>query len=334
MHIYTLTEKLIEKKDLSADEMQWTMQSFMQGQCSDVEIAGFLVALRCKGETVLEITTAVQVMREFSHKLEIKKEHLIDIVGTGGDGLQTFNISTACCFVVAAAGGTVAKHGNRSASSKSGAADVLETAGLNLNASFERIIKSIEQEGVGFMFAQRHHSAMKHVMPARKALNIRTVFNLLGPLTNPANASYQLLGVYERTLLELSAKVLKNLGSKKALVIHGEDGLDEITLAGKTFIAELDEGEIKSYEISPEQFGIKQQSLEAIKVNDAAESLAMIKGVFSGKPGPAFDIVCLNAGAALYAAKLVDSIGDGVVQSRELLCSGKVAEKFDAFLCL
>jgi anthranilate phosphoribosyltransferase len=299
----------------------------MTGECADAQIAGFLVALRMKGETVAEITGATQVMRELVTPVAVSGDNLVDIVGTGGDGSGTFNISTASAFVVAAAGGQVAKHGSRSVSSKSGAADLLEAAGVRLDLSPEQVTRCVETLGVGFMFAVNHHSSMKHAISARKALATRTMFNLLGPLTNPAGVPNQLLGVFSKSWVRPVAEVLRDLGSSHVLVVHSADGLDEISIAAETYVAELKDGEITEYTITPEQFGIERASLSGLKVADAAESLVIIKQLLSGVEGPAADIVALNAGAAIYAANVASSLAQGVAIAQDVLASGLAGER-------
>lgn len=332
MQYKTVLEKLMNKQDLTTVEVQWVMQQILTESFGDAEIAALLVALSSKGESVLELSTAASILRNLAERVIVKRPHVIDIVGTGGDCLQTFNISTACCFIVAAAGGTVAKIGNRAFSSRSGSADMLELAGVNLARTPEQIKTTIEKLGVGFLFAPKHHSAMANVAKIRKTLGVRTIFNLMGPLTNPANAQYHLIGVNDKKWLMPFAEVLKNLSSKKALIVHGNDGLDEISLAAPTQIAELSNQKITLYEISPEQFGIKTQSLQTIKADSPAASLAMVLQVFNNESGPTRDIVLLNAGAALYAADLAVSIAAGIETARELLASGKVLRLFNEFV--
>ncbi|RTZ63878.1 MAG: anthranilate phosphoribosyltransferase [Aquificaceae bacterium] len=332
MNIQTAIQKVIEKENLSADEMIDVMQLIMTGQATPAQIGGFLIGLRMKGETVDEITSAASVMRSLATPVAIDANNLVDIVGTGGDGSSTFNISTASCFVVAAAGGHVAKHGNRSISSKSGAADVLEAAGVNLSATPETIKNCVEELGVGFMFAQMHHSAMKHAIGPRKEMGVRTIFNLLGPLTNPAGAPNLLLGVYAREWVRPLADVLQKLGNHHVMVVHAEDGLDEISIAAPTFVAELKEGVVTEYTISPEDFGITTQSLDSIRVADATESLAMLQSVFENKEGTARDIVALNAGAAIYVAGLADSHQAGIDKALDVIASGQASEKLAALV--
>lgn len=327
MNIQTAISQVIEGQSLNTDDMVAVMRQIMTGECTDAQIAGFLVALRIKGETVEEITGAAKVMRELATGVSVSGDHLVDIVGTGGDGISTFNISTASTFVVAAAGGKVAKHGNRSVSSKSGAADLLEAAGVRLDLSAEQVARCVDTVGVGFMFALNHHSAMKHAIGPRKELATRTVFNLLGPITNPAGVPNQLLGVFSRQWVRPIAEVLKDLGSEHILVVHSADGLDEISIADETFVAELKNGEITEYTISPEQFGMPRSSLADLKVADARQSLALIQSLLSGTEGGASDIVALNAGAAIYAANIATSLEQGVKIAQDVLASGTAAEK-------
>jgi anthranilate phosphoribosyltransferase len=327
MNIQAAISEIIDGRSLGTEQMVTVMQQIMTGECSDAQIAGFLVALRMKGETVDEITGAAKVMRKLATGVAVSGAHLVDIVGTGGDGISTFNISTASTFVVAAAGGQVAKHGNRSVSSKSGAADLLEAAGVRLDLSAEEVARCVDAVGVGFMFALNHHSAMKHAIGPRKELAVRTIFNLLGPITNPAGVPNQLLGVYSRQWVRPIAEVLRDLGSDHVLVVHSVDGLDEISIADKTYVAELKDGSITEYTIEPEQFGLSRASLDGLKVDSAEQSLALIKDVLAGKEGPAADIVALNAGAAIYAANIASSLEQGVVMAQDVLASGTAAEK-------
>jgi len=327
MNIQKAIASVIEGQSLNTEDMIAVMRQIMTGECTDAQIAGFLVALRIKGETVEEITGAATVMRELATGVSVSGDHLVDIVGTGGDGISTFNISTASTFVVAAAGGKVAKHGNRSVSSKSGAADLLEAAGVRLDLSAEEVARCVDTVGVGFMFALNHHSAMKHAIGPRKELATRTVFNLLGPITNPAGVPNQLLGVFSKQWVRPIAEVLKDLGSEHILVVHSADGLDEISIADETFVAELKDGEITEYTISPEQFGMGRSALTDLKVADAQESLALIQSLLSGTEGGASDIVALNAGAAIYAANIASSLEEGVKIAQDVLASGTAAEK-------
>ena len=332
MNIKQAIAKLLENESLTKQEMTDVMNEVMTGIATDAQIGGFLIALRVKGESVDEITAAAQVMRNLATPVTIDANNLVDIVGTGGDGSSTFNISTASCFVVAAAGGHVAKHGNRSVSSKSGAADVLEAAGVNLNIEPDEVRSCVEELGVGFMFAPMHHSAMKHAIGPRKEMAVRTVFNILGPLTNPAGTPNQLLGVFSKDLVQPIAQVLKQLGSNHVLVVHADDGLDEISIAGPTHVAELKNGEITEYRISPEDFGFTRQSLSDITVKDAKESLEMVRGVLGNVAGPARDIVSLNAGAAIYAANLTDTLEAGIKKAVEVIESGLALNKLNALI--
>ena len=332
MNFQQSLQHLLDKQDLSAEQMQSLMRQIMSGQVSDAQMAGFLIALRSKGETVTEITAAATVMREFATTIAIQGEHLIDTCGTGGDGANTFNISTTCAFVVAAAGGQVAKHGNRSVSSCCGSADVLEAAGVNLDLSAAQVSQCVREIGIGFLFAPKHHGAMKHTITVRKELGVRTLFNLLGPLANPAGAPNQLIGVFAKQWLEPLAQVLKQLGSRHVLVVNADDGLDEISIASTTSIAELKEGEISTYTLSPEQFGFKRAPLSELAVTDAKSSLDIISAVLTNQPGAATDIVLLNAGAAIYAADLVPSLADGITKAREVIANGAARAKFDALI--
>jgi len=332
MDMQSAIAAVIERHDLSAADMQAVMRLIMTGQATAAQIGGFLVGLRMKGETVDEIAAAAGVMRELATQVDIAGPHLVDTCGTGGDGASTFNISTASALVAAAAGGRVAKHGNRSVSSSSGSADVLEAAGVRLDLGPQQVAACIEQLGVGFLFAPQHHSAMKHAIGPRKEMRVRTLFNLLGPLTNPAGAPNQVLGVFSMDWVEPLAQVLKQLGSEHVLVVHAEDGLDEISIAAPTRVAELNKGEISSYTISPEDFGLQRAELAAIAVDDAQQSLAMIRAVFDGQPGPAHDIVILNAGAAIYAAGLTSSLADGVSRAADVIQAGKARQVFESLV--
>ena len=329
MDMSSAIKSVMDSRDLTREEMQSVMNTIMTGEATPAQIGGFLIGLRMKGETIDEITAAAQVMRELATKVDVSGEHVVDIVGTGGDGSSTFNISTASCFVVAAAGGKVAKHGNRSVSSKSGSADLLEAAGVNLDISPEQVAKCVNEVGVGFMFAPKHHGAMKHAIGPRKEMAVRTIFNILGPLTNPAGAPNQLLGVFSKELVEPLAHVLANLGSNHVLVVHSEDGMDEISIGAPTFVAELKDGVVTSYTIQPEDFGLKRADLASLKVEDAAESLTVVKNVLANEPGPARDIVMLNAGASLYVAGLADSLAAGVEKAAEVLASGAAQTRLD-----
>jgi anthranilate phosphoribosyltransferase len=326
MHIQAAIKAVIARQDLSGDEMKSVMRQIMTGECTPSQIGGFLVGLRMKGETVDEMSAAARVMRELATRVEVSGDHLVDTAGTGGDASGSFNISTASALVAAAAGARVAKHGNRSMTSNSGSADVLEAAGVKLDISPEQIRDCVEQVGVGFMFAPAHHGAMKHAIGARKEMAVRTIFNVLGPLTNPAGAPNQVIGVFDGDLLETMANVLKQLGSNHVMVMHAEDGMDEISISSPTRVAELKHGEITTYTISPADFGMGTASLDELRVDSAEQSLAMIRGVFAGNPGPAHDIVCLNAGAAIYVAGCADSLASGVEAARTAISSGKAAE--------
>jgi anthranilate phosphoribosyltransferase len=332
MDIATAIANVVELRDLSAADMEAVMRSIMTGQATPAQIGGFLVGLRMKGETVDEIAAAAKVMRELATRVDVDGPHLVDTCGTGGDGASTFNISTASAIVTAAAGGRVAKHGNRSVSSSSGSADVLEAAGVKLDLTPAQVAACIDQVGVGFLFAPHHHSAMKHAIGPRKEMRVRTLFNLLGPLTNPAGAPNQVLGVFSPDWVEPLAQVLKQLGSEHVLVVHAEDGLDEISIAAPTRVAELNKGDISVYTVTPEDFGLQRADLSAIAVENAAQSLAMIEAVFAGRPGPARDIVRLNAGAAIYAAGLVSSLADGVTLAADVISSGKARQTYQSLI--
>lgn len=337
----TPTEALtrcIEHREIFHDEMLSLMRMIMTGEMSPVMIAALTTGLRVKKETVGEIAAAAQVMREFATKVEVAdRDTLVDIVGTGGDGSHTFNISTASMFVAAAAGAKVAKHGGRSVSSSSGSADVLEQLGVNINLAPARVAQSIEAVGMGFMFAPNHHSAMKHAAPVRKELGVRTIFNILGPLTNPAGAPNQLLGVFHPDLVGILVRVLSRLGARHVLVVHGramndEAGVDEISLSGPTLVGELKDGEISEYEITPEQFGLAAQPQSALRVANSAQSRALVLEALSGTPGPVLDVVLLNAGAALYAANAAASIAEGIERARAAVASGAARAKLDALV--
>lgn len=322
MDIKLAISHIVDRIDLGAADMRGVMQQIMSGNATPIQIGGFLAALRTKGETVEEIVAAAEVMRELAQRIEVPHEHLVDTCGTGGDSSSTFNVSTASAFVVAAAGGRVAKHGNRSMSSKSGSADVLEALGVNVDISPERVAYCIAEINVGFMFAPSYHSAARFAAAPRKELGTRTLFNLLGPLTNPAGAPHQLLGVFAARWVEPLAKVLRNLGSTHVLVVHAEDGLDEISIAAPTLIAELRGGQVRTFTFCPEDAGVERQPLDGIRVQGAEESAAVIRDVFSGRKGPAFDVVSLNAGAALYAADIAATLPEGVRLARDAMASG------------
>ena len=305
----------------------------MAGELTHAQIAGLLIALRIKGETVDEIAAAASVMRELSSKVHIANSpHLIDTCGTGGDGIQTFNVSTVSAFIAAAAGAKVAKHGGRSVSSTCGSADVLEALGVNVNLTPEQVAKCVDSVGIGFMFAPNHHSAMKHAAPVRRELGVRTLFNLLGPLTNPANAKRQVMGVFAKSLTAKLALVLQQLGSEHVLVVCGADGMDEISFTGDTYVAELKDGRVTEYILNPSQFGMPLHPLSSIKIQNADESKAMILDVLNGKSGPARDIVLLNAGAAIYVAGVVDSLQNGIHKAAEVIDSGSALATLDALI--
>ena len=320
--------RTIEHREIFHDEMLHVVRLIMGGELSPVMMAALITGLRVKKETIGEITAAAQVMREFSTKVHVEdKTHLVDIVGTGGDGSHTFNISTCCMFVAAAAGAKVSKHGGRSVSSKSGSADVMEALGINIHLSPERIAQNIAQVGIGFMFAPNHHPAMKNVAPVRKELGIKTIFNLLGPLTNPAGAPNILMGVFHPDLVGIQVRALQRLGTEHAVVVYGKDGMDEVSLGAATLVGELRNGEITEYEIHPEDFGMVMASNRALKVETADQSRAMLLAVLDNEPGAAKDIVILNAGAALYAANVADSIASGVKLARKAIESGAAKAK-------
>jgi anthranilate phosphoribosyltransferase len=327
MNMQQAIAAVIDKRDLSTDEMGAVMRLIMTGEATQAQIGGFLIGLRIKGETVDEITGAAQVMRDLVKRVDISGPNLVDTCGTGGDGASIFNVSTAGAFVVAAAQGQVAKHGNRSISSKSGSADVLEAAGINLDLTPEQVASCIKEIGLGFMFAPAHHSAMKHAIGPRKEMGVRTIFNVLGPLTNPALVKNQVLGVFSKDLVRPMAEVLQRLGSEHVLVVHSADGLDEISIADESYVAELKDGEIREYTVSPEEFGLEYSSLETLTAADAEASLDIIKQAFKTGKGPAADIIALNAGAALYASNIADTLKEGVLMAQDAIGSGLAREK-------
>lgn len=329
MNIQQAIAAVLQRQDLSIEDMREVMRQIMTGDATDAQIGGFLVGLRMKGETVSEITAAAQVMRELAAPVSVGGEHLVDIVGTGGDSAGIFNVSTASTFVAAAAGARVAKHGNRSVSSKSGSADLLETAGVCLDLSPAEVARCVEEVGVGFMFAVNHHSAMKHAIGPRRELAARTLFNLLGPLTNPARIPNMLLGVFDREWVRPVAEVMRELGAEHVLVVHSADGLDEISIAAETWVAELLNGEILEYTVVPEDFNIARGHLQDLKVVDADESFAMVKRALSKDGGAASDMVALNAGAALYAAGVATSLAEGVGMAQDAIGSGLAKAKLD-----
>jgi anthranilate phosphoribosyltransferase len=329
-------EHVLAGQDLSHADMLAAMQQVMSGELTPAQIAGLVIALRVKGESVDEITAAATVMRQLSTKVETSnKTNLIDTCGTGGDGIQTFNVSTASAFVAAAAGAKVAKHGGRSVSSTCGSADVLEALGVNVNLTPEQVAKCVDEIGIGFMFAPNHHSAMKHAAPVRRELGVRTIFNLLGPLTNPANAKRQVMGVFDKALTGKLAKVLQKLGSEHVLVVHGADGMDEISFTGDTYIAELKDGKLTEYTVNPTQFGLKIHALKSIRVDNAEQSKAMILDVLNGKAAAgtqsaAREIVLLNAGAAIYTSGLETNIHAGVEHAAKVIDNGQALAKLEA----
>ena len=327
--------RLIEHREIFHDEMLYLFRQIMGGEMSPVMIAALTTALRVKKESIGEITAAAQVMREFSTKVPLANtDKLIDIVGTGGDGAHTFNISTASMFVAAAAGARVAKHGGRSVSSSSGSADVLEALGVNINLQPEQIAQSIAQTGIGFMFAPNHHAAMKHAAPVRKELGVRTIFNILGPLTNPAGAPNILMGVFHPDLVGIQVRGLQRLGAQHALVVWGRDNMDEVSLGAPTMVGELINGEIREYDIHPEDFGLQMVSARNLKVANAQESKQKVLEVLNNINGPAKDIVCLNAGAALYGAGVSASIGEGLIAARNAIESGAAKTKLEQLVQL
>ena len=326
-------QRTIEHREIFHDEMLSLMRQIMSGEASPVMIAALTVGLRVKKETIGEVAAAAQVMREFATRVEVAdREGLVDIVGTGGDSAQTFNISTAAMFVAAAAGARVAKHGGRSVSSKSGSADVLEALGANIMLKPEQVGACISQTGIGFMFAPNHHSAMKHAAPVRKELGVRTIFNILGPLVNPAGAPNQLLGVFHPDLVGIQVRVLQRLGSKHVLVVYGKDGMDEVSLGAATMVGELKDGEVREYEIHPEDFGLRMVSNRGLKVADAVESKTMLLEALDNIEGTPREIVVLNAGVALYAANVAGSIADGIERARAAIASGAAKKKLAQFV--
>jgi anthranilate phosphoribosyltransferase len=326
-------QRTVEHRELFHDEMLHVMRQIMRGELTPAQIAGFIIGLRVKKETVGEIAAAAQVMREFATLVPLKDHrHVVDVVGTGGDGAHTFNISTAATFVAAAAGARVAKHGNRSVSSRSGSADVLEALGAKLDLAPLQIAQSVESVGVGFMFAPSHHPAMKHAAVVRKELGVRTIFNILGPLTNPAGAQNQLMGVFHTDLVGIQTRVLQRLGAKHVMVVYGRDGLDEISISGETLVGELVDGEVREYELHPSQFGLEVYDRRAIQVNSVDESKQMILAVLENQPGPALNIVVLNAGAALYVAGVAKSMAEGIEGARKAIAKGEARQKLDDFV--
>ncbi|WP_010486145.1 anthranilate phosphoribosyltransferase [Pseudomonas sp. S9] len=334
MDIKQALNRIVSQLDLSTEEMQDVMREIMTGQCTEAQIGAFLMGMRMKSETIDEIVGAVSVMRELaSHVVLPSLDHVVDVVGTGGDGANIFNVSTAASFVVAAAGGKVAKHGNRAVSGKSGSADLLEACGIYLNLTTEQVARCIDSVGVGFMFAQVHHKAMKYAAGPRRELGLRTLFNMLGPLTNPAGVKHQVVGVFSQALCRPLAEVLKRLGSKHVLVVHSRDGLDEFSLAAATHIAELKDGEVSEYQVLPEDLGLKSQSLVGLTVDSPEASLELIRDALGKRKTEAgekaADLIALNAGAALYAADLASTLKEGVQLAHDALCTGLAREKME-----
>ncbi len=333
MDIKEALNRIVGQLDLTTEEMQAVMRQIMTGQCTDAQVGAFLMGMRMKSETIDEIVGAVQVMRELAAPVHFDTDKLVDTCGTGGDGMNIFNVSTAASFVVAAAGGKVAKHGNRAVSGKSGSADLLEAAGVFLDLTPEQVARSVDTVGVGFMFAPAHHGAMKYAAGPRRELGLRTLFNILGPMANPAGVRHQVLGVFSKALCRPMAEVLARLGSKHVLVVHAQDGLDEISLAAPTHIAELKDGEIREYSVQPEDFGIKSQSLIGLNVEDAQGSLALIRDALGRRQSEsgqkAADMIVLNAGAALYAADLASSLKQGVEIAHDALSTGLARDKLE-----
>ncbi|WP_301361821.1 anthranilate phosphoribosyltransferase [Stutzerimonas nitrititolerans] len=333
MDIKQALNRVVGQLDLTTEEMKAVMRQIMTGQCTDAQIGAFLMGMRMKSETIDEIVGAVEVMRELAEPVHFNSERLVDTCGTGGDGMNIFNVSTAASFVVAAAGGKVAKHGNRAVSGKSGSADLLEAAGVYLDLTPEQVARSVDTVGVGFMFAPAHHGAMKFAAGPRRELGLRTLFNILGPMSNPAGVKHQVLGVFSKELCRPMAEVLARLGSTHVLVVHAQDGLDEVSLAAPTFVAELKNGEVSEYKIQPEDFGIKSQSLIGLNVDDAQGSLALIRDALGRRQTEngqkAADIIVLNAGAALYAADMTSSLYEGVGVAHDVLHTGLARDRLE-----
>ncbi len=336
MNIQQALARLVERSDLSQDDMAAVMRQVMSGACTDAQIGGLLVALRMKGETTEELAGAARVMRELATPVYVRGDHLVDLVGTGGDGANLFNVSTAATFVAAAAGARVAKHGNRSVSSTCGSSDVLEELGVPLDLSPEQVARSIDEVGVGFMFAPAHHSAMRHAVGPRRELGMRTIFNILGPLTNPAGVKRQVIGVFSPDLCQPMAQVLKTLGAEQAMIVHSDDGLDEISIAAGTRVAELRDGDITAYHITPEEFSIPRQNLEGLSVESAQASAALIRGALRGAGDEASQkaaaMITLNAGAAIYVSGVAATLADGMAMADDVLASGQALEKLNHFI--
>nr|VFK37330.1 MAG: anthranilate phosphoribosyltransferase [Candidatus Kentron sp. SD]VFK48875.1 MAG: anthranilate phosphoribosyltransferase [Candidatus Kentron sp. SD] len=332
MDMISAIHTVIERQDLTEAEMLDVMNAIMTGEATPAQIGGFLIGLRMKGETINEIAAAATVMRKLATPIEVSGKYLVDTCGTGGDAKGTFNISTVSALVAAAAGAKVAKHGNRAVSGKSGSADVLEAAGVNLDLGSAQVAHCIEEIGIGFLFAPHHHAAMRHAIGPRREMGVRTVFNLLGPLTNPAGAPNQILGVFGGEWVEPIARVLSRLGSRHALVVHSEDGLDEISIGAPTRVAELKDDQVSVYTLTPEQFGMKRADIDAIVVNSVEESLAMMRAVLEGAKGSAHDIVALNAGAAIFVSGIAKTLEGGIEKAREAIASGRAKEKLEALM--
>ena len=336
MDIQKAITTLVDGRDLSRDDMAGVMRQVMSGDATDAQIGGLLVALRIKGETIEEIAGAAQVMRELATPVEVDCPHLVDLVGTGGDGANLFNVSTASTFVVAAAGAHVAKHGNRGVSSSSGSSDVLETLGMPLDLDPHQVGRAIEEIGVGFMFAPSHHSAMRYAIGPRRELGMRTVFNVLGPLTNPAGVKRQVIGVFSAELCRPMAEVAQALGAEQVMIVHSDDGLDEISIADGTQVAELRDGVIETYHLTPEEFGIERRDLSGLSVTDSKASAKLIRAALGGSDDPAADkardIIALNAGATIYVSGVASTLADGVAMAQDLLASGQAAEKLKSFV--
>lgn len=332
MDVQLAIRQVVDGHDLSFDDMHDVMAQIMSGDATPAQIAGLLIGLRMKGETIDEISAAARVMREFATHVSVSERPLIDTCGTGGDGIGTFNISTAAAFVTAAAGGRIAKHGNRAASSASGSADLLEAAGARIDLDADEVAECIRAVGVGFMFAPAHHGATRHAVGPRRELGTRTLFNVLGPLTNPADADCQLMGVFDPAWVPRAAEVLNRLGVARALVVCAEDGMDEISIGGPTHVAELREGAVRCYDVAPADFGMAVQPVEALAASDPQASLAIVNQVFANEPGPARDIVALNAGGAIYVAGLADTLAGGVERASAAIASGGAAAAFRRFI--
>ena len=334
MDIQSAIRAVIEGRNLDGAQMTGIMHSIMTGECTPSQVGGFLVGLRMKGETVEEIAAAATVMRRLATQVEVDKAHLVDTCGTGGDARGTFNISTASALVAAGAGARVAKHGNRSVSGRSGSADVLEAAGVRLDLAPERIARCIDEAGVGFLFAPAHHGAMKHAIGPRREMAVRTIFNVLGPLTNPAGALRQVIGVFDRDLVEPLARVLGELGSEHVMVVHSEDGLDELSVGAPTHVAELRDGVVRSFTLHADELGFPRTAVESITVDSPSSSLDVIRSVLAGNPGPAADVTVLNAAAAIYVSGTASSLEDGIGRARDSIASGRATSALDRLVAI